>query len=852
MAPVRRAWTRDHKKSVQQEQLSVSKGIEEQEYACTYAAEFRCNEVFDTQELASEHAIFEHAVIPFHKGENGRFKCPFVSSGCQFTGTEVVNIREHASSKHPGVRVPCPLSGFHCRPMGDIDNMCSHIWGDHKETRIPCPYLWIDDCDKTYGTREAASVHVRNMHQEKRYPCPFREKFECLEEFTSPKLAREHGQSHGHPCPLKDEFNCLKEYTTAERARRHAETHTGNFPCPRANDLKCSRTYRGKQAAQRHGETHNGTIYACPGAEEYECELLFTHKGTALSHFRRCHKRRFKCRHRGCHKRFETDQEASKHAKTEHQHHLFLCPFKDCQSRVAGIRYKKSYINTLHRDVHIQDGQLGSNDEFLSISVADLDQSSETQLYQLILQQEGLSTDDSSGENRHSDDNDNDGDGDGDDCLESEDHFFFESWEDTENERVSTNTEFSPKYRRRVETGNIARWTRFIQSTGGHVHTSAFRNLGLTCLGPMSTEKGLVLERCPYEIRLDFDTAKLRQSYNGRACLTLPNRCVSCESDVKLRSRLARLGWEFDGSVKICQHAACKKSTFHETRMCVKHMAKAVNQQKAGLEKLPEFQKIFSRIIENTWNLPSSIHRSLADIQADKTPGTALIVLDVEFSPASGQVWEVSMIEQVSGKVLLNTTIKYENGIDHGHQIASSSQYYEHMSHLKAKAVYSSRRESAIDQMDVHQVAIKLKEIGINQNSAFLTWHQAPTDLRLLRRFLESAGYTDVLPLDKNCVPLIPIFRPNFQEAKSFPLALEVLFPVMFPRHDLIGLNHQALVDCQQTRLVLQAAIELTKPAKERGKGWDPERITKNSQMSIRNWLTDTMVGASASIEIWK
>ena len=125
------------------------------------------------------------------------------------------------------------------------------------------------------------------------------------------------------------------------------------------------------------------------------------------------------------------------------------------------------------------------------------------------------------------------------------------------------------------------------------------------------------------------------------------------------------------------------------------------------------------------------------------------------------------------------------------------------MSRLKAKAVYSSLRESAIDQMDVHQVAIKLKEIGINQNSTFLTWHQAPTDLKLLRRFLGSAGYTDILPLDKNCVPLIPIFRPNCQEAKSFPLALEVLFPVMFPRHNLIGLNHQALVDCQQTRLVL-------------------------------------------------
>lgn len=80
---------------------------------------------------------------------------------------------------------------------------------------------------------------------------------------------------------------------------------------------------------------------------------------------------------------------------------------------------------------------------------------------------------------------------------------------------------------------------------------------------------------------------------------------------------------------------------------------------------------------------------------------------------------------------------------------------------------------------------------------------------------------------------------PANRRSKSFPLALEVLFPVIFPRHSLIGLNHHALADCQQTRLVLHAAIELTKPVKERGNGWNPERIAGNSQTSIRSWLTD-------------
>jgi hypothetical protein len=36
----------------------------------------------------------------------------------------------------------------------------------------------------------------------------------------------------------------------------------------------------------------------------------------------------------------------------------------------------------------------------------------------------------------------------------------------------------------------------------------------------------------------------------------------------------------------------------------------------------------------------------------------------------------------------------------------------------------------------------------------------------------------------------------------SFPLKLEIVFPVMFPDSDLRVRNHQAWVDCQQTQKV--------------------------------------------------
>ncbi|KAF3063385.1 hypothetical protein CFAM422_010200 [Trichoderma lentiforme] len=196
------------------------------------------------------------------------------------------------------------------------------------------------------------------------------------------------------------------------------------------------------------------------------------------------------------------------------------------------------------------------------------------------------------------------------------------------------------------------------------------------------------------------------------------------------------------------------------------------------------------------------------------------------------------MIERVSGKILINTTIDHQDIIT---QNKNALPFWSHIARSKAKAVYSSTRKD-ISHMDVHEVALKIQQVGITKDTIILVYHSSTFDLTLLRQFLESAGYFGVLPPDKNCIPMVNILRPHLSKrlpsGKLFPLRLDVLFPIMYPRHGLVGLNHQALVDCQQTRLVCMAYEELCRPIAERGREWQPNMVPTSGQTCILDWFT--------------
>lgn len=99
-------------------------------------------------------------------------------------------------------------------------------------------------------------------------------------------------------------------------------------------------------------------------------------------------------------------------------------------------------------------------------------------------------------------------------------------------------------------------------------------------------------------------------------------------------------------------------------------------------------------------------------------------------------------------------------------------------------------------------------------------------DLDLLGELLESAGYFDILPPKENCIPMIQHFRGglprNPKAAKCFTAKLDVLFPILFAGHKLVGKNHRALHDIQMLRLLILVLVQLQKLPKDRDLGGLP------------------------------
>jgi hypothetical protein len=99
------------------------------------------------------------------------------------------------------------------------------------------------------------------------------------------------------------------------------------------------------------------------------------------------------------------------------------------------------------------------------------------------------------------------------------------------------------------------------------------------------------------------------------------------------------------------------------------------------------------------------------------------------------------------------------------------------------KSVYGNDRSKCTGLQNVHQIAAKLQEADITAETTILTWHQSYTDLVLLREFLLSGGYDDILPPDERCVRMIPQYRhhlPRSSTGKLFSARLDVLFPILF------------------------------------------------------------------------
>jgi len=366
------------------------------------------------------------------------------------------------------------------------------------------------------------------------------------------------------------------------------------------------------------------------------------------------------------------------------------------------------------------------------------------------------------------------------------------------------------------------------------------------------------LERCPGEVVIDFDTARLRatRGTGKNKSKTLDNRCISCRTALQVSAFLDRYEESYDqpSNSKNCLVSNCRQPVFRNSGRCADHFFKRLRQQHKERSRvnLPTLQGLLKSKINEQWifRKDSGYERILErtlEIQEGKRPGTDLVILDDEFSPTSSQLWEFAMVEKVSGKVLINAQINHERwGLDHKTPTRVENKLMESLSKAKAFQLYQRtlRRSSTTKSahIDVDEVASKLKATGITPDTLILVWHYGITDLLILRSFLDSGGYSGILPPDSNCIPMIQLFRTNLKEVvipgfmKPFPLTLPILFSLFFPRHSLVGLNHRALEDCLQTRLLALTYDELVKPPEARP-DLRLEQLDRVSQRSIMDWL---------------
>ncbi|MCJ1476666.1 hypothetical protein MMC13_005334 [Lambiella insularis] len=224
-----------------------------------------------------------------------------------------------------------------------------------------------------------------------------------------------------------------------------------------------------------------------------------------------------------------------------------------------------------------------------------------------------------------------------------------------------------------------------------------------------------------------------------------------------------------------------------------------------------------------------------AEIRAGHRQGTDLIILDIEFN-RTGQVKEVALIEYVSGRVFLDTLVKPQAPP----KLSQLKLAWRRglMDHSWSRKLDSSGTNTDRD-LDVWAIAKVLEDSGVTKDSVILVWHSTYYDLTLLNNFLESAGANSTLPSRANCVRLVPHVRANVphHNGKPFSVTLSIVFPILFPHHELVGRNHRALVDCQQTRLIMTAFEEFDKPTGIPGRLEFSE--IKPTQQTLEKWLVD-------------
>lgn len=371
-------------------------------------------------------------------------------------------------------------------------------------------------------------------------------------------------------------------------------------------------------------------------------------------------------------------------------------------------------------------------------------------------------------------------------------------------------------------------------------------NRGLNCNGSLAIRtkrnRNPDRESCPYDMTVDLDTSPLVAwrlvNSVGDAGLMLGMRCHFCHTKFKLREvlRRCRALADNDNDRAICEWVSCFNSALHLAKYCFKHLEYVCIAKKwkdPWNTIVPERAKLVLRkgLAPPSRQWSSAGIAAFAQISRKFKSGAKVnaIVLDLEFN--TEKVHMAAACDLFTGEKLFDTWLDNEwtntscprvpdstSGATDIHKqldIARKIRTTD-LGHMERSLVRVKGKER-INAINAKQLVAELERANIDSDTFVFSWAtSSATDLGRLSNWIDkriTRGTKNPLPPISMCIPLINIFRHNIiknvtaKEAEDLTLALEVVFPSVFPQeHTLIGFNHQPLIDCLQARLLgLQA-----------------------------------------------
>jgi hypothetical protein len=180
--------------------------------------------------------------------------------------------------------------------------------------------------------------------------------------------------------------------------------------------------------------------------------------------------------------------------------------------------------------------------------------------------------------------------------------------------------------------------------------------------------------------------------------LVLEGRCVACHFHCQMTRFFRRSGLEIKAENTMCKVEGCDQLSFRGSGGCTQHLPRllaAAHRSEATIDHRL-VRETFSFMARKRWSFQPHydiVRCSMYNILQGKRPGSDLVILDDEFSLASKQLWEFAIIERVSGKVLINTTIKHQERMDR--DSPGQHPFITWMNRSSASAVYSRSRIQA-------------------------------------------------------------------------------------------------------------------------------------------------------------